>query len=791
MKIIKWIVSFALAVFVSFFSEAQAPNGSSCVNANPFCSSQAYDFTNNSSGSAPSGPNYGCLYSQPAPIWYYLQIGTSGALQLNVGQTNSSGTGLDVDFAMWGPFNTLSAGCATVMSGSTPPTQCSFSASSTETIGIGMTGGYSSGQSTPPPGQTGDIYIVLLTNYSQQPGSITLTQSAGTGSTDCNIVTPCDFNIVTDTIISPSCIGYSDGEIQVSATGSNDPWTYMWLDANGDSTGITATHRTGLSAGSYTIQVTDTTACSKTLSITVNDPPQIDASFVGLQTNYCLYGVNDTLIAATPGGTFSGTGIINDSIFSPALAGEGDYTITYTVTNSNGCSNSSSRPVKVNPIPVADFTITAECLDSTSAFLDQSSVASTNGSTLNSWKWDFGDGNISTSQNPSHVYGQENNYTVQLVVMSNKACFDTITKSTTIYPHPVAKFGATTVCLNQNTIFTDSSFVQSAYSTNNIVSWNWNFGDGNNSTDQNPRNIYLTDGQFNVQLIVTSNHNCEDDTTIQVTVHPLPEVSFTGQDTVGCAPLCPIVTSTSTIHSPSTITDLSWTLSGGKSYDGGSFEDCYKNRTGDTILYDLTLTATSNEGCVSQYTALNYIVIYDKPVASFFYTPDDPNVLQPDVEFHNQSKYADSYLWKIAPFEDTTVENPSYKYPYKAGVYDAYLIAMNVEGCADTMYVPVNIRDEVLLYVPNAFTPDGDGINDVFAPSLKAGLAPSTYHLTIFNRWGEIVFESFDPSRGWDGSFGADHNRQAKDGTYIWRITFKESMSDKHHSYTGQITLFR
>lgn len=788
---LKRFIGLCLIVFSASLCMAQ---GSSCGDSNPFCSSQNYDFGNNTTGSAPSGANYGCLYSQPAPIWYYLQIGQSGTLQLNVGQTNSSGSGLDIDFAMWGPFNSLSEGCNAIMNSNMPPTQCSYSAASTETIGIGMQGGYSSGQSTPPPGQTGDIYIVLLTNYSQQAGNITLNQTAGTGNTDCNIVTPCDFTIVADTIISPTCIGYSDGEIQVGVTGDNDPWTYEWLDANGDSTGITSTNRTGLAAGTYTIQVTDTTLCSKTLAIDVVDPPQINATFTGLAINYCTDDPNVPLTAALPGGTYSGTGIINDSIFSPSTAMPGSYTITYNAIDTNGCTNTSSQTVAVNPMPVADFDVSPECLDSTSVFTDQSTVTSVNGSSIINWKWNFGDttNNTSTNQNPTHVFNVDKGYNVQMIVKTNKGCADTIQKGTFIYPNPKASFKTSPVCLEESTHFIDSSTVPtSQYSTNTVAIWKWEFGDGNSDATQNPQHEYQTDGQFDVHLTVTTNNNCEDDTTITVTVHPLPKVSFMGKDTIGCAPLCPEVQSLTTINAPSTIDDLSWSLSGGKTYTGGYFKDCYKNRTGDTLFYSLTLTATSNEGCVSQYTAPNYITIYDKPTASFNYTPADPDVLRPDVAFHNESQDADTYLWRITPFGDTSVFEPSYKYPYKAGTFDAFLIAMNKEGCADTMYVPVRIRDEVLFYVPNSFTPDGDGINDVFNPMLSAGLSANTYHLTIFNRWGEVVFESYDVNKGWDGSFGQSHTRVAKQGTYIWRVTFKESMTDKHHTQTGSVTLLR
>jgi len=160
--------------------------GDNCFDASPFCSDQSYNFPNTTSGSAPVGPDYGCLGTQPKPIWYYLKIGQSGTIELDLSQ--SSG---DIDFAMWGPFTSLPLGCNIVMGGSLPPLQCSYSTSATETIAWGMLGGTGSGASTPPNAQVGEYYIVLMTNFNGSAGTISLNQTGGTGATDCSIVDNC------------------------------------------------------------------------------------------------------------------------------------------------------------------------------------------------------------------------------------------------------------------------------------------------------------------------------------------------------------------------------------------------------------------------------------------------------------------------------------------------------------------------------------------------------------------------------------------------------------------------
>ncbi|MFN5418341.1 MAG: hypothetical protein ACK5B9_14885 [Flavobacteriia bacterium] len=181
-----------------------ATGPSICDVAEPFCSTTAYEFPNATGTAAPSGPNYACLNTVPNPAWYFMKIGTAGTLNLSISQQRTNGTGIDVDFALWGPFNDLNSGCSSVAAGAAP-IQSSFDPSPTETLGIGLLGGSNSncggasgpagktGQSTPPAAVVGDYYLVVLTNYSDQLGEIFFSQTGGTGSCDCNILLGGDF----------------------------------------------------------------------------------------------------------------------------------------------------------------------------------------------------------------------------------------------------------------------------------------------------------------------------------------------------------------------------------------------------------------------------------------------------------------------------------------------------------------------------------------------------------------------------------------------------------------------
>lgn len=209
------------------YSFAQAPTGNHPCDAKPFCSDSSYVFPNvtgQSSNAGVGGVNYGCLFTSPNQIWYYMQIGVDGTIQLGLQQTNNNNNLIDIDFAMWGPFTDLATGCAAVTSG-LYPLQCSYSASATETLGLGLSGGVGAGQSTPPAAQVGEIYIIVLTNYSGQAGTISFEQTGGTGSADCSILY-CNLELGNN---GPVC---ANSPVELWATNDTAQF-FEWKDPNG------------------------------------------------------------------------------------------------------------------------------------------------------------------------------------------------------------------------------------------------------------------------------------------------------------------------------------------------------------------------------------------------------------------------------------------------------------------------------------------------------------------------------------------------------------------------------
>jgi gliding motility-associated-like protein len=206
-------------------------------------------------------------------------------------------------------------------------------------------------------------------------------------------------------------------------------------------------------------------------------------------------------------------------------------------------------------------------------------------------------------------------------------------------------------------------------------------------------------------------------------------------------------------------------------------------------VYTVSFSAENSIGCFGNETKVAYITVIENPVASFTSTPNVVDILDTEVQFVNSSTNAVTYNWTFGDGNTSTLQNPINVYPEigERG-YVVQLIAINSIGCADTANAVVFINDIVIFYIPNTFTPDGDEFNNTFRPVLNSGIDLFSYNLILYNRWGEIIFETSDPLVGWDGTY---HNKLVQEGTYTWALEFKESMSDKRHNYNGKVTMIR
>jgi gliding motility-associated-like protein len=312
---------------------------------------------------------------------------------------------------------------------------------------------------------------------------------------------------------------------------------------------------------------------------------------------------------------------------------------------------------------------------------------------------------------------------------------------------------------------------------------NWHTEDGGILSADAP--LVEVVGVQNYCAIVEDNCAARDTACTLVFPYPTIPAAFDADSIFGCEPHHAVMTSLTVEFQD--IQSMLWHFDDGTTATSiGSINHAYEEEG----LYFPWLELTDLNGCITRDTLLNPIIVWPTPYANFMATPDVAVLPNTIIAFDNFSNDADSYLWKFDNFGQSTAEDTTYRFPLeRADTYLVELIAMNQYGCADSTTRQVIIQNDIDIYIPNSFTPDYDGINDVWQIAGR-GYQGLGFELFIFNRWGDVIFESTDPFSAWTGSV---HNGEmfAPDGVYFYRIKIRDVQFDVNHLYEGHIVLIR
>jgi len=311
------------------------------------------------------------------------------------------------------------------------------------------------------------------------------------------------------------------------------------------------------------------------------------------------------------------------------------------------------------------------------------------------------------------------------------------------------------------------------------VSFEWEFGDSTRSDLRDPVHAYASPGEYMARLTTQDAQGCSDVQFIHLVLFPAPpDFDLSIPDSIICYPDS-ILLGIAGISDPSY--QYRWEVSNGIILTGPS------PKLGLNVggRFSIKATLISKTGCRSEKTFS--ILSLESPVAEFDLVSDQLNLRQPDLMVINRSRNASSYRWDFGDGQFSTQVNPSYAYQ-GAGSYTVQLVAYHVNGCSDTVQRPLSVSAASDFYLPNIFTPNGDGQNDIFKPEGIEGFF-SGYDLSIFDRWGSLLFFSEDQSQGWDGTRGAT-NKMALDGVYIYVVRFATEDGEKK-IVKGSVTLIR
>lgn len=656
------------------------------------------------------------------------------------------------------PFTPLTAGTITYTATSTSPDDCDYSvdvlvnslplvtanADDTEIC---------EGESVTLTGSGASTYIwdggvtngVAFTPVTTATYIVTGTDANGCENTDDITVTVNPLPLIDAGPDQTICDG---GLVTLSGTGAGVGGTYTWDGGVTDGIAFTPALTT-----TYTLVGTDANGCVNTddVIVSVNSAPVIDA---GEDFAICE-GESVTLsgTGAGVGGTYTWDGGVIDGLaFIPAA------TATYTLlgTTAEGCEGSDDITITVNSVPVieagADLTI---CVG------ESVTLSGSGAGVGGSYAWDGGvlDGVPFTPAATT---------TYTLTGTNAEGCSSTDNLIVTVNALPLIDAGVDlTICAGESVILSGSGAgIGGTYT--------WDGGVMNGVSF-----IPVSTSTFNV--IGTNAAGCTGTDNLTITVNPLPIVYFSADQTEGCRPFTVAFTSGALGAS------FDWNFGDGTTGTGSSLSHTY-NAVG---AFDVTLTITSALGCSNSETYSDYILVVEPPVANFTYNIDDNSEVTNSVTFNNESDFATYYEWSFGDGSSNSMdENPVHNYPISTTrSYEVLLTATNDYGCTSSKLQLIRINEKLLFFIPNAFTPDGDDFNEEFRPIFVSGLDVYDYHLIIFNRWGEMVFESYDANYGWDGFYGSAGI--VEDGSYVWTISFGETMSDKLHVETGTVTVLK
>ena len=636
----------------------------------------------------------------------------------------------------------------------------------------------------------GDSSVVInggpsTSHIYSSPGyySATLTTITSNGCKDDTTITVMikDKPIANFNAIGPFCLGAGVATSNLSSTPSGTNMNFYWDFGNSISSTLPNPITVFADTGNYPIElfVYATNGCldsiSKLVFINPNPIPNIVIANPCVETNLQLLGTTPSNQQITNWFWNLGSGVTsNQQNIINSYTNSGTYYPYLRITDINGCKEDTSIQVVLYDNPNASFQFLNKC-DGDSIEFNDLSVFSL-GDTINSWIWDFGDGipyNINSNSSPNYLYNTYNDYIVSLQITSQHGCLDSVTNTISVYPNPKVNFISDSVCYLNNTKFSNLTTIPSGY----ISNWSWDFGDNKFSNAISPIHFYNQPGNKNVKLKATSNFGCLDSTSKQAVVWYLPNPNVQILDTAICQDFKVRFTDKSFTQS-GIIDSWLWDFENGNSSVDQNPNSYYYSPG----IFDVNLTVTTNLGCKNDTTFINAVQVYPLPIAEFIYNPMNASVYMPELFFYDQSVLAAHWNWDFGDFSNSNLKDPIHR--FNAGNYKVELIVESEFGCLDTTFKYIDVKDDYALWIPNTFSPNDDGKNDLFFVN---GFGVTEIHLSIYSRWGDLIFSSSNEIEGWNGLI---NGQRAQEDVYIYRVDYKDVLGG-FHDINGRVNLIR
>lgn len=546
------------------------------------------------------------------------------------------------------------------------------------------------------------------------------------------------------------CYGFSTG---LSVSGAS---TYLWQPSIGLNDTISA--NVSASPASTTLYTVTGTVlgCSSTASVLVSVTPLPPVS---ASPDVTICAGQSTLLSSSGATTYqwspsSGLDTLQGNSVLAAPAQSTTYIVTGTA---NGCSDTAAVHVEVIPLPVLTVTPDVVICNGETTLLQASGAV----------EFQWTPSLTLSSDTGVQVTAQPHSTTTYTVTGITTGCQGQGFVTVSVTPLPVVIASAdVAICEGESTTLSVSGADSYVWFPANFLS-----ASTGNTVQASPPDTTLFE-------VTGTRDGCSSSDAVLVIVHPLPVVHFSPGFSSGCMPLTVAFADSSLAPAGSTYL---WQFES----QGTSVSASPVITFPDAGQYAVTLTVTTPQQCVASRTE-NAVEVYSYPVADFSFSPEQTTILDPVIHFSDQSIDGATWSWSFgdAPTFDP-VQNPVHIYG-DTGSFVVTLITQNVHGCADTLYKIIRIDEDYALYIPNSFTPNDDGINEIFRAS---GIGIHSYDLIIFDRWGKEVFRSNNQKDGWDGRYDGDGS-PCPEGVYVYLLHVKDP-DGKRRDYKGRVTLLR
>jgi gliding motility-associated-like protein len=578
-------------------------------------------------------------------------------------------------------------------------------------------------------------------------------------------------SMVSSVSSTPGYCGQALGSASVQVSGGTGTYSYSW-----DPSALTTDSITNVVAGVYIVHYTDQNQCTGNDTIVIPDIAGPTAN-ISSTTDASCYGKSDgKIVANVSGGTSPYTLTWDNGQSGLTITNLGAATYCLTVTDNKGCTtvicDSIKQPTETFVAVSNDTTI---CRGSNATL-----TGIANGGTGPGYTYSWSPSSGLNNTNGSSVIASPGSVTTYTVTGTDSRGCKSLPATVIVNlnsPLVASTSSDTSVCPGQSMQLS----VTAAGGNNGPYTYSWYPAVGLNATNT-PVVTASTTNSGTIKYFVKITDNCTAQPardTVTITVYNVETPEFNSNKLQGCSPL-----GVTFINDEPNSLSCTWDIGDGSTGSGDTISYIYTAPG----YYSVKMNIIDQNGCESNVSKADYIYVSEDPIADFTTQSDSVSIYEPYIQFTDLSMNAYYWNWSFGDMDSSITQNPLHVFPSQdSGTYIVQLKVYNEYGCEDSISKIVKIMPEGAFYIPNAFSPNGDGINDVFIP-IGNHISGENYSMQIFDRWGNIIFSTTDPKQGWNGTI--NDGSSTMESVYVYKIRAFNAITNKRYNVNaGSVTI--